>query len=113
MAEDLRLSEKEIYEACYTLLVKVGCSAYRLSQSRASQQTPGLPDLIAFVHSFRASTMLTIEVKTSDGRQSEAQKRFGNDVRMIGFHECVAYVVVRSAQELADIIADIRQGHHR
>jgi hypothetical protein len=68
------LTEKDVYEACVSLLEQTGSAVYRLSQARASRQTPGLPDLIAFTP--RPRKMLCIEVKKPGGRVRLAQLHF-------------------------------------
>src|SRR5581483_3324266 len=62
---------------------QTGCAVYRLSQARASKQTPGLPDLIAFTP---RHTMLLIETKRPGGRLRDAQRKFAE--RVLGTMGC-------------------------
>ena len=70
--------EKEIQANVVELLNAVGASVYRIGTKRrkgdyqGTMQTPGIPDLVAFVHCFE----LWIEVKRPGGKMSEAQKEF-------------------------------------
>lgn len=66
-------SEASVYEQCYRLLRLYDFAVYRLSQTRASQQSLGLPDLYA-MHPERG--VLWLECKTDIGKQSKAQKQF-------------------------------------
>ncbi|SRR5581483_7123475 len=62
------------YEAAVRVLRATGWTVYRLSQARASRQTPGLPDLWAFHPVLRLE--LTVEVKSGAGRPTPEQEEF-------------------------------------
>lgn len=103
----LELTEKDVYEACWLLLTRLGYPTYRLSQARAAKQTPGLPDLIAFVLRPTLRMLLFIEVKKPGGRQRPEQKMLEWQTAQLET-EKVRYLLVHSAQELADQLAEIR-----
>ena len=69
---------------------------YSLSQPRASKQTAGLPDVIAFKG---ACAPLFIECKAPRGTQSEAQQLL--EQLCAATEGKVRYLVVRSAADLA------------
>lgn len=68
-----RTLEKDVQRAIYELLVQCDCKVLWLSQARETQQTPGLPDLLAFS---RLRGMAFIEVKSPNGKQRAAQREF-------------------------------------
>jgi hypothetical protein len=65
--------EKDAYEAVVRLLRLAGCEVYRLSQSRASRQTPGIPDLWVFGP---RNLYCWLEVKRPGGRLRPEQRKF-------------------------------------
>lgn len=69
-------SEKEIQHGIRRLLENLGFSWYNLSQPRATKQTAGLPDAIAFG---RGRTLF-IEVKRKPNKPTPAQIGFGEEV---------------------------------
>jgi len=99
MATGLAVTEKDIYEQCVSLLEQTGCAVYRLSQARASKQTPGLPDLIAFTP---RHTMLLIETKRPGGRLRDAQRKFAE--RVLGTMGCPVYLVINDPRSLVEWI---------
>lgn len=112
----VRASEKrDVYEPCCQLLRQLELPVYRLSQARASQQTPGLPDLIAFTRGRPVQTtvgtvqwfpqMACIETKVPGGRQSRAQIEFQQLCRTVAG---VQYLVITDPQHLADWLAPRR-----
>jgi hypothetical protein len=76
-------SERAEYERVCSLLRQCACAVYRLSQPRASGQTPGVPDLLAFSPK---RGLAFVEVKRPDGkgRQSLAQMNFEMQCRESG-----------------------------
>ena len=78
-------SEKRIQAEGEALLRLAGCQVYHLSQSRASHQTPGLPDTFAF----GAGRAFWVEWKTPRGTQSPAQVAFQRQCEASG----LAYVL--------------------
>lgn len=62
------------YEACARLWELAGFKVYRLSQSRASRQTPGLPDLL-LLHP-RRGLAIAHEVKAGNGKLTPDQEWF-------------------------------------
>lgn len=79
-------SEKEIQLRIYKRLTDLGVAVYWLSQPRASGQTAGVPDLMCFD---AARGLFFVEVKATNGRQSEAQAKFQGRCRLAG----VAYIL--------------------
>lgn len=65
--------ERHVYEACVSLLRLSGCDVYRLSQTRASKQSPGIPDIWAFAP---GGQYAWIEVKRPGGRLRPEQRKF-------------------------------------
>ena len=91
-------TEKQVYEAVCHLYRSVGCEVYRFSQARASQQTPGIPDLLVYMLR-QPRVAFFHEVKTPKGRPSLAQERHKALADMCGIHvvvggvaEAVAYL---------------------
>src|SRR5687767_8465711 len=66
-------SEKDEQRCVYHLLVKCGAVVYWVSQPRATMQSRGVPDLMAF-HPLRGFAF--IEVKSERGRMSTPQREF-------------------------------------
>lgn len=64
--------EAGVYEAVVALLTLAGCKVYRLSQVRASRQSPGIPDLYVF----GPTTGAWFEVKRPGGRLRPEQREF-------------------------------------
>jgi hypothetical protein len=87
----LRRSEKDEQRAVYQLLVRCECAVYWLSQARETQQTPGVPDLIAF-HALRGFAF--IECKVPNGRMSSAQREFQHHCGDAG----ITYIVGGTAE---------------
>lgn len=78
-----RTPEKVVQAQIVKLLKQVGARVYVLGTRRGkndfqgTRQTPGLPDLIAFVPARHVvSELLVIEVKAERGRLSQDQKDF-------------------------------------
>lgn len=67
-------SEKQVQAAVMRLYTLAGCAVYNLSQARATNQTPGLPDLYVFHPATGAAWWH--EVKKPGGRPSPAQREF-------------------------------------
>lgn len=67
-------TEKRIQQKIMTLLRLVGFRVWNLSQARATNQSPGLPDVFAMHPTLCVE--VTIEVKTPKGRASEPQREF-------------------------------------
>ena len=89
--------EKHIQADIVKLLESVGAAVYKLGTTRkrgdhqGTMQTPGLPDLLAFVKvplfsldERKAGVLLCIEVKRPGGRMSEAQWQFLWNARNAG-----------------------------
>ena len=53
----------------------LGCTVYRLSQARATRQTPGLPDLYIFCQRKRVAFWWETK-RTDTGQRSDAQLDF-------------------------------------
>ena len=81
--------EKDIQADIVKLLESVGAAVYRIGTTRkrgdhqGTMQTPGIPDLLAFVAVpfplstlHKATVQLWIEVKRPDGTMGYAQTRF-------------------------------------
>lgn len=96
----LAVSEKTIQQACKQLLRLRGIAFYDLSQPRATKQTPGLADLLAFVPRGRRPALVWIEVKSQHGRLSDDQRTFAR----LCEESLVLYWVIRSAAELAELL---------
>jgi hypothetical protein len=79
-AQRPRISEKAEQQAIVDLLRLIGAKVYILGTKRrkgdyqGTMQTPGIPDLYAFLH----NQPLWIEVKARGGNRSEAQFEFAN-----------------------------------
>ena len=89
------VSEKQEQAAIVKLLRSVGGWVYVLGTRRrkgdhpGTMQTPGLPDLFAFVPNRHPGTeriALWVEVKTPTGRPSEAQSDFEHGCKVSGTH---------------------------
>jgi hypothetical protein len=92
----LALTEDDVYEQTYTLLVRLDADVWRLAQKRASKQTPGLSDLLVFTRDNRAAF-----IETKDpihGVQSRAQRRLQACCERCG----IAYLLVDHPQQVAD-----------
>lgn len=74
--------EADLYEAIVRLCRLAGCDVTRLSQARASRQTPGVPDL--YVRHVGVGVRLWIEVKRPGGRLSPAQQAWLDTERRAG-----------------------------
>jgi hypothetical protein len=91
-----QVSEKQEQAAIVELLRSVGGWVYVLGTRRprgdshhGTCQTPGIPDLYAFVPNRRSGPeriALWVEVKTPTGRPSEAQEDFEHSCRVSGTH---------------------------
>lgn len=82
------LLEKHEQNAVRKIFVAHGCAVYNLSQSRATKQTPGLPDL--FVFSSRSGHAFWFETKRPvGGVQSRPQREFQERCAQCG----VRYVI--------------------
>ena len=79
--------EKAQERAAHRLMEALGFTAWRLSQARATNQTPGLCDII-FTHPERG-LLVAYEAKSPNGRQSPAQREFQRHVVAAG----IPYVV--------------------
>ncbi len=77
-----KLSEQATYESCVHLYTAAGCRVKRLSQARATRQTPGIPDLKVFAVRIRQAWWM--ECKASGGRQSAAQREFQREAQACG-----------------------------
>jgi hypothetical protein len=75
-----------VYESVIRLLQLVGCVVYRLSQARASRQTAGVPDLMAFGPGQR---FCWIEVKRPGGRLRPEQRAFREQCQARGIEHVV------------------------
>ena len=70
--------EKEIQADIVKLLETVGAAVYKIGTTRkrgdhqGTMQTPGIPDLVAFVNAMQ----LWIEVKRPGGKMSQDQRMF-------------------------------------
>lgn len=80
--------ESQVYEACCELLCLAGVKVYRLSQSRASRQSEGIPDLWVF----GPGRCAWIEVKRPGGRLRRAQKEFRERCQSRGVEHVVGGV---------------------
>lgn len=91
-SRDANPLEKAIYErVCFTYRA-AGCEVYRLSQSRASNQSPGIPDLFVFHEDTnnRPGFFLTHEVKRPKGAKvSTHQRRWADLAEMVGVHHLI------------------------
>lgn len=92
-----RAPEKAVQAACKRLLTLAGFHVSDLSQSRATQQTAGLPDLYAMGHGHA----VWVEVKAPNGRVTPAQEAWHETARANG----QTVLVPRSA---ADLIEPLR-----
>lgn len=95
IAETDNRLEKEIQAQVMKLYRAFGCVVYNLSQARASKQSPGLPDLYVVHRGIHQAWWH--ETKTPFGKQSVAQKYFGE----IHTKTPIRYVLggVRAAEE--------------
>ncbi len=96
-------SEKEIAHAVTQLLELHGWKVSNLSQARASQQTPGLPDKYAQHPKWGT---LWVEVKGPNGRLSAAQRAW--HAAEIAADGTVA--VVYAAEDLPRLLARLENG---
>lgn len=69
-----RVSEKDVQAAVVRAFRAVGCTVWSLSQARATQQTPGLPDL--FITHPARGLFLAWETKAEGGRLRPEQRVF-------------------------------------
>ena len=77
-------SEKQVEARVIATYRALGCVVYKLSQPRATMQTPGLPDLLVFApwrtvppwRTVAARAFAWHEVKRVGGKQSAAQAMF-------------------------------------
>lgn len=89
------LTEKQVSSLCRKMIDAVGGFTYNLSQPRASLQTPGLPDALAFVEGPEGMEFAFLEFKRPAspgkraGKQSAAQVEFQEFARSAG----LVYVV--------------------
>lgn len=90
--------EQGVYEACCDLLRACGFLYWRLSQARASQQSPGLGDLFAIHIGYRL--IVWIETKARHGKLSVDQRIFRQAILDAGG----LYVSPRSPDDLADYL---------
>ena len=74
--------EKSVQRDVILFFEGLGCRVYRLSQARATRQTPGLPDLWIFCP--RKQTGFWFEVKDDCGRPSAEQVTFGESCMACG-----------------------------
>lgn len=115
-----KVSEKSVLKACQDAAVKAGCYPIRL-QSQLSEIAGrtirtgevGGPDLLLLVPTSRPRAaggsitlplLLAVECKSTDGRQSDAQRDW--EARWVA--RGGVYRVVRSAAELVAAIEDLR-----
>lgn len=84
--------EKEIEAACDDVWEALGFHVWRLSQPRASMQSPGIPDRLVTGHGLN----VWVEVKRYRGRQSNAQRAFQAAVEANGG----TYLLVRSEADV-------------
>lgn len=96
--------EKAVQAAVVRLLRSLGYAVSDFSQSRATQQTPGVPDLHA-MHPGHGRTgaghSIWVEVKTAQGRLRPSQVAWHTAAREAG----QTVLVARSA---ADLVAPLR-----
>jgi len=78
--------EKAEERAAHKLADALGFEVYRLSQSRASRQSPGWPDLLLVCPA--KGLAVWYEAKSATGKQSPAQRAFQAKVTACG-HEYV------------------------
>ena len=80
-------------------LKKMGYSVWDLEQNRKTRQTPGFSDLVAFGHGL----ILFIEVKTEQGKLSDAQEVFAHAVRSNGGN----HLILREVREAWDYLVSL------
>ena len=93
------MKEKRIQHEIKKFLKDMGFAVWDLSQPRATMQTPGFSDLVAFGHGL----ILFVEVKTETGKLSEYQEVFAYEVRANGG----TYLVLRDVREAWDYLAGL------
>ena len=75
------MSEDELSAVIKGAMEAYGCTVYSVERQR-QQQTAGVPDLIVFHH--RRARFAFVELKTSRGRLSNAQREFRDLCRRTG-----------------------------
>lgn len=91
-------SEKEIQHAVRLRWEFHGWTVCDMSQSRATQQVLGFPDILAL--SGDRSGLVMCEVKSAKGRQSQYQKEFEAICETAG----VPYIVVRHEDDVSEYL---------
>lgn len=76
-------------------------AVYDMEQNRPTRQTAGFPDLVAFGH----GRVLFIEVKTANGRLSDAQEEFRFHVLPVEQQKKLEYHLWRSAKDAWEYLA--------
>lgn len=79
--------EKREEFAAQRLMATLGFTSWRLSQARATRQTPGWPDLF-FTHPAKRLAVF-YEAKAPKGKQSTAQREFQSHVIAAGMEYVV------------------------
>lgn len=88
------MNEKRLQGQLKKNLERLGFFVSDFSQSRATQQTEGIPDLLAMHPRWELTAW--IEVKTGEGELREVQRNWHERARAAGEN----VIVVRSTQEL-------------